>query len=103
MPTRVIAGSCARALSGQPTAAAPPSSLTKSRRCMSDPKLCRRHLRGKNDYFDRVKTGESLVVWHGPMSQLGQKRRTDGAPATSGLTRLTDVARSARLVRFVPR
>jgi hypothetical protein len=32
---------------------------------------------------------------------VGQSRRPDGAPDTSGLPQATDVFRSARLVRFV--
>jgi hypothetical protein len=36
------------------------------------------------------------------MSQLGQKRRFDPLPATSGLPQPTDIVRPARLVRFVP-
>jgi hypothetical protein len=35
------------------------------------------------------------------MSEMGQKRRLDLLPATSGLTRQTDIIRPARLVRFV--
>jgi hypothetical protein len=34
-------------------AAAPPSRVMNSRRCMSVPKLRRRHLSGSNEYFDR--------------------------------------------------
>jgi hypothetical protein len=36
------------------------------------------------------------------MSQLGQSRRLERRPVTSGLPRLTDVIRPGRLVRFVP-
>jgi hypothetical protein len=36
------------------------------------------------------------------MSQLGQKRRFDPQPVTSGLPQSTDIAGPARLVRFVP-
>ena len=36
------------------------------------------------------------------MSALGQSRRFDPLPATSGLPRSTDIVRPARLVRFVP-
>jgi hypothetical protein len=36
------------------------------------------------------------------MSQMGQKRRFDPLPATSGLPRLTDTNRPVRLVRWVP-
>jgi hypothetical protein len=36
------------------------------------------------------------------MSHLGQSRRLDRGPATSGLPQITDIARPARLVRFVP-
>jgi hypothetical protein len=34
---------------------------------------------------------------------LGQKRRFDALPVTSGLPRTTDIIRPARLIRFVPR
>jgi hypothetical protein len=37
-----------------------------------------------------------------PMSELGQKRRSDHRPVTSGLPQSTDIVRPARLVRFVP-
>jgi hypothetical protein len=37
------------------------------------------------------------------MSQMGQKRRFDPLPITSGLPRSTDIIYPARLVRFVPR
>jgi hypothetical protein len=43
---------CAMVASGQ-VAAAPPSSVMNSRRCMSYPKLRRRHLSGSNEYFER--------------------------------------------------
>ena len=36
------------------------------------------------------------------MSELGQSRRFDCLPDTSGLPRSTDIKRAARLVRFVP-
>jgi hypothetical protein len=36
------------------------------------------------------------------MSALGQSRRFDLRPTTSGLPRSTDIIRSLRLVRFVP-
>jgi hypothetical protein len=36
------------------------------------------------------------------MAEMGQARRFDAPPATSGLPRSTDIARLARLVRFVP-
>lgn len=36
------------------------------------------------------------------MSEMGQSRRFDPLPATSGLPRSTDVVRPVRLVRFVP-
>jgi len=36
------------------------------------------------------------------MSQMGQKRRFERRPITSGLPRLTDINRPARLVQFVP-
>ena len=51
-PITGIAGCCARAASGH-AAAAPPRSVMNSRRCMSAPKLRRRHLSGSNEYFDR--------------------------------------------------
>jgi hypothetical protein len=35
-------------------------------------------------------------------SDLGQSRRFDPPPATSGLSRSTDINRPAQLVRFVP-
>src|ERR1700738_3872204 len=35
-------------------------------------------------------------------SPMGQKRRFDPQPLTSGLPQSTDIARPARLVRFVP-
>jgi hypothetical protein len=37
------------------------------------------------------------------MSELGQSRRFDAPPATSGLPQSTDTGRPARLVRFVPK
>jgi len=36
------------------------------------------------------------------ISELGQKRRFDPLPATSGLPRSTDIIRPVRLVRLVP-
>jgi hypothetical protein len=36
------------------------------------------------------------------MSQMGQSRRLDPLPVTSGLPRTTDINRPAPLVRFVP-
>jgi hypothetical protein len=36
------------------------------------------------------------------MSELGQKRRFDPVPATSGLPLTADLVRPVRLVRFVP-
>jgi len=36
------------------------------------------------------------------MSEMGQKRRFDPLPATSGLPRSTDIVRPVQLVRFVP-
>jgi hypothetical protein len=35
-------------------------------------------------------------------SALGQTRRLDRSPATSGLAQITDIIRPARLVRLVP-
>src|SRR5258708_33345830 len=37
-----------------------------------------------------------------PTPGLGQKRRFEPLSTTSGLPQLTDIARSARLVRFMP-
>jgi hypothetical protein len=36
------------------------------------------------------------------MSELGQSRRFDAPPTTSGQPQSTDIGRPARLVRFVP-
>jgi hypothetical protein len=36
------------------------------------------------------------------MSELGQTRRFDRQPATTGVPQLTDIVRPAPLVRFVP-
>jgi hypothetical protein len=37
------------------------------------------------------------------MSEMGRRRRFDTLPTTSGLPRITDIIRPARLVRFVPK
>src|SRR5206468_5979278 len=42
------------------------------------------------------------LVWRAQMSALGQSRRFDPLPVTSGLPRTTDINRPAPLVRFVP-
>ena len=44
----------------------------------------------------------AAAVGLGPMPQLGQSRQFDAAPTTSGPPQSTDIARRARLVRFVP-
>ena len=45
-----------------------------SRRCMSDPKLKKRHLSGSNEYFDRGRNRHKKHFRSAqPMSQLGQK------------------------------
>ena len=43
------------------------------------------------------------VLGKASRSELGQKRRFDHLPATSGLPRGTDIVGPTRLVRFVPR
>src|ERR1700730_7461468 len=79
------------------------SSLTKSRRCISDPKLYRRHLSGKNDYFARVETGvESLVVGHGQCFSWVKLRRTHCEQMSSGLPLIANIARCSRHFAFVP-
>lgn len=43
------------------------------------------------------------VLSAGTVSGTGQSRQFDAPPATSGLPQSTDIARPARLVRFVPK
>jgi hypothetical protein len=50
-----------------------------------------RHLEGRVDFNSRTANFRS-----------GQSRRFEASPATSGLPQSTDIATTARLVRFVP-
>jgi hypothetical protein len=56
----------------------------------------------KAEADQRLLVALHLQIENWLMTEMGQKRRFDPLPATSGLPRTTDIIRSARLVRFVP-
>jgi hypothetical protein len=94
-PTRRIGSRCcARAASGHATA--PPSSVISSRRRISTPCLGDGILAVQMRTLIGTKPASKPLRSAPPMSQLGQTRRLDRGPATSGLPRTTDFIRPAR-------
>jgi len=60
-----------------------------------------RNFSNATNYFND-ETTRPLPGFPSPTSEVGQMRRFDPQPVTSGLPQSTDIARPARLVRFVP-
>jgi hypothetical protein len=72
MPTRgTLADCCARAASGNDTAA-PPRAPRNSRRLMSAPRLGTRHRTGSNECFDRGRNGIAAAI--GTLDDVERRR-----------------------------
>jgi hypothetical protein len=102
--SRTFSDCCARAAIGH--AAAPPSSVMNARRCMSSPKVRRRHPNASNEYFDRAQTGHQNHCRSAqPMSLMGQSPRFRCAPKIapmSAILRSRPNLRTAANRRGVP-